>query len=175
MPGTTIPTKYLIRIVLSASVVAGLCAALLFAPSGEAAAGKTETLRIFEKTRSIQLTNADGTVLKKRPLPEPTAGDMLDIVFDVFTGNHVKHAKKPSGTDHLRCTFVAAGPPNCVSHAAFGSSMLVVEGNPGTVTLGTGKYYGASGHVVSAKEVKAAPPSSLAHNDIDVVAHINLK
>lgn len=171
----TIPTKSLIRIVLAAGVAAGLCAALLFASSGQAAGGKTETLRIFEKTRSIQLTKADGTVLKKRPLPEPKAGDVLDIVFDVFTGNHVKHAKKASGTDHLRCTFVAAGPPNCVSHAAFGSSMLVVEGNPGKVVLGTGKYLGASGRVVSNKEVKGAPTSSLAHNNIDVVARINLK
>ena len=93
---------------------------------------------------------------------------------DGFTGNHVKHAKKPSGTDHLRCTFVAAGPPNCVSHA-FGSSMLVVEGNPGKVVLGTGKYLGATGRVVSSREVAEAPPSSLAHNNIDVVARINLK
>lgn len=173
MTDMTTPTKYLTRIVLAA----GLCAALLFASSSHAAGGKTKTLRIFEKTRSIQLTKADGTVLKKLPIAEtePQAGDVLDIVFDVFRGNHVKHAKKKSGTDHLRCTFAAAGPPNCISHAAFGSSMLVVEGNPGKVVLGTGKYLGATGRVLSSKEVKHAPPSSLAHNNIDVVARINLK
>jgi hypothetical protein len=160
-----------------AAVAAGLCIAILLASSGQAAGHRAETLGIFEKTVSIQLTKADGKVLKTLPIAEtePLAGDVLDVVFNLFTGNHVKHSKKVVGTDHLRCTFLAAGPPSCVSHAAFGSSMLVVEGNPGTVTLGTGKYYGASGHVVSTKEVKAAPPSSRAHNDIDVVAHINLK
>jgi hypothetical protein len=169
----TITTKHLIRLALAA----GLCAALLFASSGHAAGGKTRTLRIFEKTRSIQLTKADGRVLKKLPIAEtePQAGDVLDVVFDIFDGNHVKHAKHASGSDHLRCSFVAAGPPECVSHAAFGSSMLVVEGNPGTVVLGTGRFLGASGRVLSSKEVKAAPPSSLAHNDIDVVARIKLK
>jgi hypothetical protein len=171
------PTRRLSPPLIAVAVAASLCAALLFASSGQAAGDKAETLRIFEKTASIQLTKADDTVLKKAPIAEtePQAGDVLDVVFNLFTGNHVKHSEKTVGTDHLRCTFVATGPPSCVSHAAFGSSMLVVEGNPGTVVLGTGKYYGASGRVVSAKEVKGAPPSSLAHNDIDVVARIHLK
>jgi hypothetical protein len=170
-------TRRLSPSLIAAAVAVGLCAALLLASPGQAAGGRAQTLRVFEKTVSIQLTKAGGRVLKKLPIAEtePQAGDVLDIVFNLFTGNHVKHSKKAVGTDHLRCTFVAAGPPSCVSHAAFGSSMLVVEGNPGTVALGTGKYYGASGRVVSAKEVKGAPPSSLAHNDIDVVARINLK
>jgi hypothetical protein len=171
----TIPTRYLIRIVLAGGVAAGLCAAMLFASSGQAARGKTETLRVFEKVESMQLTRSDGRVLKKRPLPEPKAGDVLDIVFADYVGDHAKHAKKPTGSDHLRCRFGAAGPPECVSHAAFGSSMLVVEGNPGRIVLGTGKYLGATGRVVSNKEVKAGPPSSPDHNNIDIVVRINRK
>ena len=66
-----------------------------------------------------------------------------------YAGNHVKHAKKASGTNHLRCTFGTAGPPDCVSHVAFGASMLVFEGFPGTLVLGTGKYLGATGRVLS--------------------------
>ena len=50
--------------------------------------------------------------------------------------------------------------------------MLVIEGNPGKVVLGTGKYHGATGRVISAKEVKGAPTSSLRHNDIDAVVRI---
>ncbi len=170
-------TRRLWPSLVAAAVAVGIGAALLFASSGQGAGGRTETLRIFEKTVSIQLTKADGRVIDKLPIAEtePQAGDVLDVVFDLFTGTHVKHSKKAVGTDHLRCTFAAAGPPGCISHAALGSSMLVVEGNPGTVALGTGKYHGASGRVVSAKEVKDAPPSSLAHNDIDVVARIDLK
>jgi hypothetical protein len=173
-PRHTTPRK---RTLMAAGVAAGLCVALLFASSGQAAGGKTTTLRIFEKAASIRLTKSDGTVLNKLPIAEtePKAGDVLDLVFDDFVGNHARHAKKPSGSDHLRCTFVASGPPSCVSHVAFGSSMLVIEGNPGRVALGTGRYRGATGRVVSSHEVKHAPPSSLAHNNLDIVARIHLK
>jgi len=114
-------------------------------------------------------------VLEKLPIAEPTPGDVVDLVFDDFVGNHRRHAKRRSGSDHLHCTFVAAGPPNCVSHIAFGSSMLVMEGNPGQVVLGTGRYRGATRRVVSAKEIRHAPPSSPAHNNVDIVARLRLK
>jgi hypothetical protein len=171
----TIPRKHLIPIILVVGIAAGLCAALVFASAGQSAPSKTKTLRIFEKARAVRLTKADGRVLSKLPIAEPRAGDVIDLVFDIHSGNHVKHSKRRIGSDHLRCSFVAAGPPSCVSHAAFGSSMLVVEGNPGKVVLGTGKYFGATGRVVSSKEVKGAPPSSLAHNNIDVVARVKVK
>jgi hypothetical protein len=146
--------------------------ALLLASSGVAAGGRAQTLRIFEETRSVQLTTADGRVLKELPIPEPQTGDVVDIVFELFPGNHSNHGKTRLGSDHLRCEFVAGGPPACVSHAAIGRSMLVVEGTPPRITFGTGRFFGATGRVLSAKEVKVAPPSRLAHNDIDVVVRI---
>ena len=163
-----ISAKYLIRIVLAAGIAAGLCAALLFASSGQAAGGKTQTLRFFEKVVSLQVTKADGTVVRHPPFPESKAGDVLDIVSLEYTGNHAKHAKKASGTNHLRCTFVKAGPPDCVSHVAFGSSMLVFEGFPGKLVLGTGKYLGATGRVLSNTTIGNT-------NDSDIVARITLK
>jgi hypothetical protein len=134
--------------------------------------GNTETLHLYEKTRSLQLTESDGRVIKHLPIPEPEPGDVLDGTFDIFKGDHEKHGRKPIGGDHLRCEFVAEGPPKCVSNAVLGSSMLVVEGFPGRITLGTGKYFGASGRVLSSTEVAEAPESQLAHNDIDVVVRI---
>jgi hypothetical protein len=160
------------RLALALAIAAAVAAAVL-ATSGRAAGAKTETLRIYEKTRSLQLTKADGRVLKKLPLGEPQPGDVLDAVFDLFRGNHVKHGKTRLGSDHLRCEFVATGPPKCVSHATIGRSMLVVEGTPPRITLGTGRFFGATGRVLSAKEVKAVPPSQLAHNDIDVVVRVS--
>ncbi|MDA0172161.1 hypothetical protein OJ998_23865 [Solirubrobacter taibaiensis] len=158
------------------TLIAGVAAtAVLVAASGSAASSKTETLRIFEKTRSIQLTKADGRVLTQLPIAEPEPGDVVDAVFDIYAGDHVKHGKTRLGSDHLRCEFIAAGPPKCVSHATIGRSMLVVEGTPPRVTFGTGRFAGATSKVISAKEVKGAPPSELAHNDIDVVARIKLK
>ncbi|MBE2317706.1 hypothetical protein DVA67_017120 [Solirubrobacter sp. CPCC 204708] len=162
------------RRLLTGLAAAAAGAALVASPGG-AATGKTETLRLFEKTRSIQLTKADGRVLDQLPIAEPQPGDVLDAVFDLHPGDHAKHGKTRLGSDHLRCEFVAGGPPKCVSHATIGRSMLVVEGTPPRITLGTGRYAGATGRVISAKEVKQAPPSELAHNDIDVVAKVTLK
>jgi hypothetical protein len=158
---------------LALTAVAGAAGAGLLASAGDAAAGGPEILRVFQKTRSLQLTKADGTVDERLPLGEPEPGDVLDGVFALFPGNHVKHGKRAIGSVHLRCEFVADGPPECVSHAALGSSMLVVEGNPGKIVLGTGRYLGATGRVLSAKEVKGAPPTQLRHNDIDAVVRIN--
>jgi hypothetical protein len=156
-------------------VLLAIVVAAAIAPDGEAAATKTETLRLFEKTRSIQLTKPDGRVLTKLPIAEPEPGDVLDIVFDLFRGNHVRHGKTRIGSDHLRCEFAAGGPPKCVSHATIGNSMLIVEGTPPRITLGTGRFFGATGQVLSAKEVKDAPTSELAHNDIDVVVRVTTR
>lgn len=163
-----ISAKYLIRIILAAGVAAGLCAALILASPGEAAGGKTQTLRFFEQPVSLTLTRADGTVVRRAPYPEAKAGEVLDIASLAYAGNHTKHAKKASASSHLRCTFVAAGPPDCVSHVALGSSMLVFEGYPGKLVLGTGKYLGATGRVLSNTTVGNT-------NDSDIVARITLK
>jgi hypothetical protein len=155
-----------------AATAATIAAGALLAPSGQAAPAKTETLRLYEKARLITLTKPDGTVRRALPLPEPQAGDVVDAVFDLYRGDHRRHGKARIGSDHLRCTFVAAGPPTCISHATLGSSMLVVTGTPARVILGTGRYFGATGRVLSAQEVKAVPPTNIRHNDIDVVVRI---
>ncbi len=161
-----------LKLLGTAAVLTVAVGGAALAPSGDAATPRTDTLRIFEQTRSIQLTKADGRVLGRLPIAEPEAGDVLDIVFDLFRGDHVRHGKTRLGSDHLRCEFVAAGPPICVSHATIGRSMLVVEGAPPRITLGTGRFAGASGRVISSKEVKGAPPTQRAHNDIDVVVRV---
>jgi hypothetical protein len=159
---------------LAAAAAATATATALYAAGGQAAASKsTETLRIYEKTRLIQLTKADGSVDRTPPLAEPQPGDVIDVVFDLFKGDHRKHGSARIGSDHLRCSFAVAGPPACISHATLGSSMLVVSGNPGRIVLGTGKYFEATGRVLSAKEVKGVPPTNIRHNDIDVVVRID--
>lgn len=162
----------LIRSTAAAGALAGVCAAALLAPAGTAAsahAGKTRTLRFYDKVVSVQITKADGTVVAKPPFPDPRAGDTLDVVSLDFAGNHARHARRAGGSTHLRCVFPATpGPPDCVSHVAFGSSMLVFAGNPGTVVLGTGRYLGATGRVLSNRTVGGG-------NDSDVVARVTLR
>jgi len=160
--------KDLIRSIAVAGAVAGVCAAMFLVPACDAAGGggKTETLRFYDKVVSIQLTQRDGTVTSKPPYPEAGPGDTLDVVSLEYAGNHARHARKASGTNHLRCVFGSTpGPPACTSHVAFGSSMLVFEGNPGRLVLGTGRYLGAKGRVLSNTTV----PNS---DDSDIVARI---
>src|SRR5215468_3667542 len=113
-------SRHLIRGTALPLALAAACAgAALMPAAGGAAGGKTQTLRFFDKVVSTKLTAADGTVVNR----EPVAGDVLDVIAVEYAGNHAKHAKRPSGTNHLRCVFGTAGPPDCISHVAFGGSM----------------------------------------------------
>ncbi|MGD9697081.1 MAG: hypothetical protein AB7V42_15640 [Thermoleophilia bacterium] len=161
----TTTAKHLIRIALAAGTAA-LAAVLLLCGPGRAAGGTTETLHVYDKVLSVKMTRADGTVVGRPPYPEPAPGDTIDIVSLEYAGNHGKHARRPFGSGHARCVFPAQpGPPDCVSHIAIASSMLVFEGDPGTLVLGTGRYRGAKGRVLSSVNVGGG-------NDSDIVARI---
>ncbi len=159
-------------IVLGVSAVAASLAVSL--PAAGQSAGHTQTLRFFDKPVSIKLTHADGTPVAGAPFPEPKPGDRLDINSLIYVGNHLHHAAKSTGSTHVRCVFHAARPresgesraPTCESHVAIAGSLLVFTGDPGTVSNGTGVYEGATGRVISSKEV--------ANNASDVVAQIRL-
>jgi hypothetical protein len=136
-----------------AVVVASLAAAALVpAVASAGGGGKTQTLRFFDKTQSLILTRADGTVIDHAPYPEAAPGDTLDIFTVDFAGDHKRHAARYSGSAHVRCVF-GTGEPTCVSHVAIGNSQLIFEGNPGTIVGGTGRFLGATGRVISSKEL----------------------
>ena len=140
------------------------CAAACFPPSA-LAAGKTETLRFFSQTQSLVLTHADGTVVDHAPYPAPVAGDTLDVFAIDFAGDHRRHAKRFSGSEHVRCSFGAASPePDCTSHVALGGSLMVFHGS--TLIAGTGRFLGATGRSLSNKEVEGGS---------DEVARIRLR
>jgi hypothetical protein len=141
--------------------------ALLGAASAQAA-GKTETLRFFSKVDQVTLTHADGTVVTD-PSVQPVAGDRLDVYASDFAGNHLKHAKRSTASEHVQCVFTAASPePDCVSHVAIDGSLLIFAGDPAKLIGGAGRYLGATGRVVSNKTVGGG-------NDSDVVAKITLR
>jgi hypothetical protein len=139
---------------IRAAVAAVAIAAVAVVPAvADAGAGKTETLRFFDKPDAITVTHPDGTVSKREPFPEPVAGDVLDVYSSEYAGNHKRHAAKPSGSAHVRCVFTGAGEPDCESHVALGGSLLIFRGYPGTLVAGAGRYLGATGRVVVSKEV----------------------
>jgi hypothetical protein len=160
----TSPRSTMTRTALGA-VAAGLCALALWPGAGQAA-GKTETLRIFDKPVSMTLTHADGTIVRQGPFPEPKAGDVLDVYALDFAGDHRRHEKRASMSEHLRCTFGSAGPPDCESHVAVGGSLLIFRGDK--LVAGTGRYAHATGRVISNKTI------SEQSNTSDIVARIHL-
>jgi hypothetical protein len=82
---------------------------------------------------------------------EPQAGDVFEIDSLDYVGNHKKHAKRATMSDYLRCTFQADLEPDCYGYTAIGGSLLRFHG----VDLigGTGRYHGATGKVITNKEV----------------------
>jgi hypothetical protein len=153
------------RPIVLALAAAAACALAVLPPAGEAA-GRTQTLRFFDKPVSISLTRPGGVVIARPPYPQPKPGDVLDVNSLAYAGTHLRHAKNWTASSHLQCTFRASGPPSCVSHIAIGGSQLVFSGNPGKLVNGTGIYQGATGRTISSKE--------LANDASDVVLKIRL-
>ena len=138
------------RIRLTALAVA-VTAAVALPASAQA---KTQTLRFFERTDKLTLTHADGTVVAHPPFPDAQPGDRLDVYTSDFAGNHSHHSKRAVASAHVVCTFSAAPEPDCIGHVALGGSMLIIQGDPGTVVGGTGRFLHATGRVLSSKEVE---------------------
>lgn len=126
-----------------------LCMALLLPAAGQAA-GRTQTIKVFSKTVAISVTHPDGTVVDHPPFPEMAPGDQLDVYSLDYYGTHKKHSKRFVGSEHLHCLF-GTGEPACTSTVALGRSLLVFDGNK--LIDGAGRYFGATGRVISTKEV----------------------
>ena len=147
-----------IRATFIATALALLCAATLWPAAGQAA-GRNITIKAFSKITSVTLTAPDGTVVDREPQP----GDTLDVFALDFRGNHKRHAKRFFASEHLRCVF-GTGEPDCVSHVALGRSLMVWNGS--TLMAGTGRFAGATGRILSNKEVPGG---------IDFVAKVKLR
>jgi hypothetical protein len=129
---------------LLAGVLATAAAAAVATPA-VAGQQQTKTLRFFEKTTDVSITTADGTP-KSGP---PAAGDILDVAGVLYAGNHRRHARKASGTDHTRCVFTGPDSGTCRGEVALGGSLILVKsalgGNPFTIWWGTGRFKGITG------------------------------
>ena len=145
------------------AAIAAAAASPVGLAGAHASTGKTQTLRFFDKPVAITLTEPTGKVTNRPPYPQAKPGDTLDVYSLDYAGNHRHHAKRWSMSTHLRCTF-GTGQPDCESHIATGSSLLIFHADK--LTAGTGDYQGATGRVLSNKQVGNADAS-------DIVARIH--
>jgi hypothetical protein len=152
------------RALAAAATVTVIAAAAIPALSGaHAGTPSTQLLRIYDKPVTTTLTTTSGRVTNRPPYPQPKPGDILDVYSLDYAGNHFHHAGTWSMSDHLRCTFGHAAPM-CESDLAVAGSLLVFDGNK--LAGGTGHYQGATGRVLSNKQISDTA------NDSDIVIQI---
>jgi hypothetical protein len=155
------------RYIRTAALAVTLTAAAVAIPALSGAhptRATTQVMKFYDKSAAITLTDPNGHVTSRPPYPQAKAGDVLDVYSLDYAGNHLHHAATWSMSDHLRCTF-GHGAPVCESNLAIGDSLLVFNGNK--LVGATGHYQGATGRVLSIKEV----PNS--QDDSDTVLRIN--
>ncbi len=104
-------------------VVAAAVAALALAA---ASAGAATKIKFFQKGESASLTDSSGHPVTD-PNATPTTGDKIDLTDRDFVGNHKRHAKRYTATDHLSCTFTAPTTALCNGQFAIGGSLLLAE------------------------------------------------
>ncbi len=149
---------------LAAMAVAaiGVGAAIPAITTAHTSGPQSQTLRLFDKPVNISLTTASGKVISHPPYPQAKAGDVLNVYSLDYVGNHSHHARMWTMSTHLTCTF-HQGPPACISNVAVGGSLLVFDRNK--LVGATGDYQGATGRVLSNKEIPGG-------NDSDLVVRI---
>ena len=118
-----------------------------------AAAARPRRLRFFSKTAALTVTHADGTVIDKPPYPEPSPATCSTSSPLDFAGNHRRHEARPSASRARALHVHRRRPsPTAESHVAIGGSLLIFHGRE--VVAGTNRFAGATGRVVSSKEVE---------------------
>jgi hypothetical protein len=132
--------------------IAVLVAAALPAPLASA---QTQTLSFYEVNGPTSFYNAAGKVLHLNPPSTvPKVGDTFDETDRLYAGTSTSHAKKWTGSDHLRCTFEPSAKGQCSLQVAVGGSMLIensfvvnFKSNSWNLKLteGTGRFAGMHG------------------------------
>jgi hypothetical protein len=132
---------------------AGGVAVALVLPAGPASA--STTLHFYSKETSFAFLNAAGKTIDAPSGP----GDRFTSTDVDYVGDHKKHAKKWTSTDHTLCTIVSETDALCDIQIAIRGSMLLSTnvmvdlGSSGRLTVpinaGTGAYKNARGALKS--------------------------
>jgi hypothetical protein len=149
------------RVRTGATSIAAL-AVLALAVSAAPASAKTVTLHFFSKQVFSTSSSPNGQPVNQNA--PPAVGDRLEFASDDYVGNHKKHAKNPTASDHVVCSIVAATSTSatalCSGDFALGGAeviganfTLVLSQNsaaPGPIKIngGTGRYKHAHGTVI---------------------------
>lgn len=143
------------RIIRAAASIAA-CATLL-AVGASAATAKTITLHFFSKQVYSRISDASGHPLSANSAP--AVGDRLSFASNDYAGNHKRHAKQATASDHIVCTLTSSSTALCDGTIAIGGSMIlgddfVLSFTSNAITTvkltgGTGVYRHAHGTIIA--------------------------
>lgn len=148
------------RVRAEAASIAAL-AVLALTASATPASAKTVTLHFFSKQVFMSATSPNGQPVDQNALP--AVGDRLEFASDDYVGNHRRHAKKPTASDHVVCTIASSTSTSanalCSGDFALGGAEVIAANftlvlaqnsatGPITINGGTGRYKHAHGKVV---------------------------
>ncbi|WP_261564625.1 hypothetical protein [Frankia gtarii] len=83
----------------------------------------------------------------------PAPGGRMELVENLYPGDHATHSGQLAGTNHTTCEFGADLNTHCTSRAIFGDSTLTSSSTgsesdfDSAITGGTGRFAGATGSI----------------------------
>jgi hypothetical protein len=138
--------------------------------SAPIASAKTTTLHFFSWMRFEALYDHYGYALKINDSTPLLAGERYIFVSDDFTGTHLHHARRASGSDHVDCAIVKREQGLCSVRIVLGHSTIRGERFPLYfrhritrlhITGGTGRYRGARGTITANTPSPTRPGTDL--------------
>jgi hypothetical protein len=117
-----------------------ITAAALAASVVTAMPADAKTMSFFSKAAGSTFVDPSGNPIQR----EPAAGDITYGTDEDYVGNHAKHAKKATASDHIACTLTKVDPANneidalCDVQIALPGGMLLADRQ--TLNFATSKF-----------------------------------
>ncbi|WP_261554793.1 hypothetical protein [Frankia tisae] len=122
------------------------------AVTAAAAAATPFPTRYFDDQVDLIYTPPGGSPTHTMTGP-PAPGGRMELVENLYAGDHATHSGQIAGTNHTTCEFAANLDTRCTSKAIFGDATLASSSTgsesdfDSTITGGTGRFAGATGSI----------------------------
>lgn len=124
---------------------------------------RTLTKHFFSVPVYTRTSDASGERLSANAVP--TVGERISYADNDYTGNHVRHTKRATASDHTACTVISSTSVLCDGAFAINGALILADDYVLTfppkkkattikITGGTGGYKGASGTITATGEGK---------------------
>jgi hypothetical protein len=125
---------------------------------------KTVTKHFYSVPVYSRISDPSGDRLSANT--QPTVSDRVSYADNDYTGNHTRHAKRATASDHTVCTLISSTSVLCDGAFAINGALILADDyvlsfptrkNATTIKItgGTGVYKGARGTITATSQGKA--------------------